>query len=212
MLDIGANIGNHAIFLAAGCGEVHCYEPNPKVAARLRRNIAYNNLANRIFVYEYGLGNRDEVLTFAEYVDGNLGASKFVRPDEGVGINQRTMQLEVKCAATAVEALNLPRIDFIKIDVEGMEEEVLTALKPIIARYRPIVAFEHHEQLVDPDTYSRIKDVFNNYKFMEPCFMPPVSAKDKLIWNIKHDGGPLLVEVIEPECRTYDNILAFPLQ
>ena len=180
------------------------------MAARLRRNIAYNDLADRISVYEYGLGDRSELLTFLEHTEGNLGGSKFVRSGERVGSEQGTMQLEVKCAADAIDALKLPRIDFIKIDVEGMEEPVLTALKPIIAQYRPMVSFEHHEHLVAAGTYSRIRSIFQNYRLMEPCFMPLASAKDKLMWNIKHNGGPVLVEVIEPEPRTYENIIAFP--
>ena len=210
MLDIGANIGNHAIFLAEGCREIHCFEPNPKVAERLRRNIAHNDLNDRISVYEFGLGDRDEVLTFAENSEGNLGASRFIRFGEEVKNNHRIMKLEVKCAASAIEALNLDRIDFIKIDVEGMEEAVLTALNEIIAKYRPIVAFEHHEHLASKGTFARIRNLFEDYRLMEPCFAPDESARNKILWNLRHDGGPLLIEVVEPECRTYDNILAFP--
>ena len=62
--------------------------------------------------------------------------------------------------SSAVDAINLSRIDFIKIHAEGMEEAVLAALTPIIARYRPIVAFEHHEQLVAAGTFSRIQSPF----------------------------------------------------
>ena len=160
-------------------------------------------------MHEFGLGDRDEILTFAECV-GNLGASKFVRPGEKATHSQQTMQLEVKCAAGAIAELNLARIDFIKIDVEGMEEAVLTALKQVIARYRPIVAFEHHERMVTPGTFSRIRSLFENYRMMEPCFAPDGSVKDKLFWNLRYDGGPLLTEVVEPEQRTYDIILAFP--
>lgn len=211
MLDIGANIGNHSIFLAGGCREIHCFEPNPKVAERLRRNIAYNNLNDRITVYEFGLGDRDETLTFAENSVGNLGASKFIRSGEELETSHRTMKLEVKCAAGVIDALDLDRIDFIKIDVEGMEEAVLTALKHIIAKYRPIVAFEHHEHLASRGTFARIRNLFEGYRLMEPCFAPDGSAKSKIMWNLRHDGGPLLTEVIDPEKRTYDNILAFPV-
>ena len=210
MLDIGANIGNHAIFLAAGCREIHCFEPNPKVAERLRRNIAHNDLTKRITVHEYGLGDRDEVLTFAENCDGNLGASKFVKAGEEFGPKQRAMHLEVKSASSAIDGLNLDRIDFIKVDVEGMEEAVLTSLKPIISRHRPIVAFEHHEQSVSSGTFARIKSIFENYEFMEPTFAPDGSAKEKLMWYLRHDGEAQLIAVVEPERRTYENILAFP--
>lgn len=211
MLDIGANIGNHAIFLAEKCQEIHCFEPNPKVADRLRRNVMYNHFEDRISVYEFGLGDRNEVLTFAENSDGNLGASKFIRFGEEVKPRQQIMKLEVKCAAQAIDDLDLDRVDFIKIDVEGMEEAVLTSLALAIKKFRPIVSFEHHEQFSAPGTFARIRSLFEDYSFMEPCFAPDGSAKDKLIWNLRHDGGPILAEVVEPESRTYDNIIALPL-
>lgn len=211
MLDIGANIGNHAIFLADRCQEIHCFEPNPKVAGRLRRNVMYNHLEDCISVYEFGLGDRNEVLTFAENSDGNLGASKFIRFGGELKPRQQTMKLEVKCAAQAIDDLNLDRVDFIKIDVEGMEEAVLTSLAQAIIKFRPIVSFEHHEQFAAPGTFARIRSLFDDYLFMEPCFAPDGSAKDKLIWNLRHDGGPILTEVVEPKSRTYDNIIAFPL-
>lgn len=210
MLDIGANIGNHAISLAKVCRLVHCFEPNPKVAARLRRNITYNGLDNQIFVHEYGLGLRDEIMTFVENSEGNLGASKFLRRGEDREQSHLSLKLQVKRADCAVEALKLDRLDFIKVDVEGMEEQVLTSLKPTIALYRPIVAFEHHEQLVEPGTFSRIQEVFTGYRLMEPCFAPIGTAKEKFIWNLKNDGGPVLSEVRKPEHRSYDTILAIP--
>jgi len=206
MLDIGANIGNHAIYLADKCWLIHCFEPNPQVADRLRRNIALNQLTPKIEVHQFGLGAKDETLPFVE-VGGNLGASYFTTSTQD---GQVVKHLEVREAKRAIAALKLDRIDYIKVDVEGMEEAVLTALKPIIARHRPLVSFEHHETQVAEGTYARIREVFEGYKLICPCFAPEGSAAGKLIWNLRHNAGPLLTEIVAPERRTYENILAIP--
>jgi FkbM family methyltransferase len=206
MLDIGANIGNHSLFLAGRCRGIHCFEPNPETAARLKRNIRHNGLDEKIKVHEFGLGKKDEQLTFHENVSGNLGASGFAQGRElPEGFRVRT--LEVRHAGNAIGALGLDKIDYIKIDVEGMEESVLTSLRPILARYRPIVSFEHHEQQVSPGTFDRIRALFPGYRFVEPTFAPPTG---KVMWNLRHDGGPVLKEVTVLESRTYENILAMP--
>lgn len=211
MLDIGANIGNHAIYLAGKCSDIHCFEPNPHVANRLRHNISLNSLAHKISVHEFGLGSEDQMLPFLENVDGNLGASYFAQSDE-IPAGHEVKHLQVRQALQAVAELNLDRIDYIKIDVEGMEEAVLTALQPIIAQHRPLVTFEHHEQRVAQGTFGRICKAFDGYKMMNPTFAPSEgSVTQKLFWNLRHDGGPILTEITAPERRTYENILAMPL-
>lgn len=207
MLDIGANIGNHSIYLASKCREIHCFEPNPHVADRLRRNIALNNLTSKLQVHQLGLGGKDEMLPFVE-IDGNLGASHFVTD---VAAGQKVKHLEVREAERAITGLGLDRIDYVKVDVEGMEEAVLTALKPVFERYRPIVSFEHHETKVAEGTFARIRHAFVDYKLVHPFFAPEGNAAQKVLWNLRHDGGPVLAEINQPERRSYNNILAMPL-
>jgi FkbM family methyltransferase len=210
ILDIGANIGNHAIFLSRHCSQVHCFEPNPRVAARLRKNVSANE-AHHIKVHQFGLGDRDETHTFHENIAGNLGASHFAN-GEALPEGHRAVDLEIRQAEKAINALNLKRIDFIKIDVEGMEEQVLKSIAPIIERYRPVVAFEHHETRVSAGTFAKIRACFPaDYRIVEAQFAPDGSARTKALWNLKHDAGPVLSEVIEPERRSYEALIAAPV-
>lgn len=209
-LDVGANIGNHALFLAKRFAQIHAFEPNPTVLARLRRNIALNGLAN-VTVHPVGLGKEQAVLPFRENNDGNLGASGFLKPGEEVGALSRQLELEIAQADAYVAALGLDRLDFVKMDVEGWEPSLFEGLAGTIARFRPVVAFEFHGQAAAPDDFARIVSSLPGYIVAEACYAPPTaSLGGKLAWSLAHGGRPRLERVTAPEERTYENLLAFP--
>jgi len=195
MLDIGANIGNHALYLARECSAVHCFEPNPRAYARLERNIALNKAAN-IQVHRFGLGSRDETATFHENASGNLGASGF-RSSEG-----ERRELPIRNADDAVAELGLSRIDLVKIDVEGMEPEVLSGLSKTIATFRPIIAFEYsgHKHA----NWALIQEALSGYEFFEPVFRRGIAA-------LFNGGMAELHPVGRPEDRWYESLIAVPL-
>ena len=123
----------------------------------------------------------------------------------------RRRELDVRQASTVIKDLGLDRVDLIKIDVEGMEEAILTSLRPVLNQYRPIVAFEHHETRVDGGAFARIRNCFPaDYKLVEAQFSPDGSPWQKALWNVRHDAGPVLSEVISPEARSYEALLAIP--
>lgn len=194
MLDIGANIGNHALYLSRKCSAVHCFEPNPRAYARLERNIALN-VAAKIRVHRFGLGSKDEIATFYENASGNLGASGF-RSSEG-----EPRELPVRNADRAVAELNLARIDLVKIDVEGMEPEVLSGLRETIAKFRPIIAFEYNGQ--KHANWSMIQEALDAYDLFEPVFGRGVAA-------LLNGGMPKLQPVGTPEDRWYESLIAIP--
>lgn len=209
MLDVGANIGNHALFLKDRCSQIHCFEPNPRALKRLRKNIAANHAGN-IAVHPFGLGSSDRTEAFVSDTAGNLGGSHFLisgsAPESGT-----VTELPIRRGEAAVEELNLSRIDFIKIDVEGFENEVFAGLARTIAAFRPIVAFEHHGQDVSLESYREILDCLPNYEIFELTWAPSGSGViERTLWHIAHGGQPELTRVLQPERRTYGNLLAFP--
>lgn len=75
MLDVGANIGNHALYLRDLFSEVHCFEPSPRVAGRLEENIGLNRAAN-VRVHPLGLGASEAMIPFSN--NENLALGKFL--------------------------------------------------------------------------------------------------------------------------------------
>jgi FkbM family methyltransferase len=132
-VDVGANIGNHTIFLAGVLGaDVIAVEPSPVAAEYLRRNIAANGLTN-VRVVEAAAGAEPGTVTLSE--PPQLGHAK-VSPGGSIPM-------------TTVDdiAAELPRVDFVKIDVEGFESEVLAGCRSTIDRHQPAFAIENLPEL-----------------------------------------------------------------
>jgi FkbM family methyltransferase len=210
-LDIGANIGNHAIYLAGTFAVIHAFEPNPTVLSRLRDNIALNDLDDSIRVHPVGLGAKTEILAFRENNDGNLGASGFLKADEEVGALTRVLELQIVNADEYVGRLALPRLDFVKVDVEGWEASLFEGLSETIRRHRPVVAFEFHGQDAAPGEYERILTALPGYVIAEPTYARAAGTIiEKAAWNIARRGRPSLKQIDQPDARTYENLLGFP--
>lgn len=133
-LDIGANVGNHTVFFAAlgGFGRVVPFEPNPTVYTLLQANVAANDLSNVDLGYlGFALGSQDGqgVLRLDE---GNLGATQVNLVEGG--------DIQVRDAGRVLADMH--DIDLIKIDVEGMEIEVLKSIGKLLERERPPIYIE----------------------------------------------------------------------
>lgn len=142
-LDIGGNIGNHAIALAASFAEVVSFEPNPPIASLLKTNLLLSQTSN-VRVHEVGLGREDAELCFSLLEPGNDGSGSFSsgRGDLILPVKHGDRYL---AAAEPELATVKKRIGFVKCDVEGFETDVFAGLKETFARHRPILAFESNE-------------------------------------------------------------------
>lgn len=138
VLDVGANIGNHALYFSTQCGaaSVIVVEPNPVALAPLVANIVLNDLGGiiRTEALGIGLGARSRTGMTMSSRDHNLGGARMMGDPQG--------QLEIHPgdALFADESF-----DLLKIDVEGMEMRVLAGLEQTIARCRPLIFIEVDE-------------------------------------------------------------------
>ena len=146
VIDIGANVGNHTVFYAAfsRADRVVAFEPNPPVRAMLARNVALNGLGNVVLEHaRHGLGRvrgRGTVVAPA----ANLSAGRVVAAEGADGFEVRPL-----------DDFAFENVAFVKIDVEGMELDVLAGAAETLRRNRPVLAVE-----VDPK---------NNAGFFEWC-------------------------------------------
>ena len=133
IFDVGANFGYYSVMLASGLRgacEVHAFEPAPETFARLCRHIALNRLTS---VHPHRIGLSDSpALGALRPREGNSGAAYLVPGGE----------IEISTLDRFVEERGLKRLDFIKIDVEGLEERVLRGGRKTLARFRPMVLIE----------------------------------------------------------------------
>lgn len=133
VIDIGANIGYYtrlASNLVGNEGSVLAFEPMPAALRLLRMNCA--ELLN-VTIFPMALCDTVGVGTF--YIRKN-GDTSSLNNTSGA------KALQVKMSTADDILMKYKRIDFIKIDVEGFEMDVLNGAKKILDTYRPIVYFE----------------------------------------------------------------------
>lgn len=134
-IDIGANFGYHSFAMARRCGpagRVIAIEPTSWAFAKLRRNAALNPFTNIDFL-RLGLGDADlgEITTAFQSSYRLDGQSSMVEE-----------RIEIRRLDTLVAQLELNRLDFIKLDVDGHEARVLRGARQTLARFRPQMLFE----------------------------------------------------------------------
>jgi FkbM family methyltransferase len=146
--DLGANLGLFTLLaarLVTATGKVFSFEPDPKNAAALRRNIQRNGFTN-VTVVESGIwsstGDRSFVAATADSPDHGVG--KFVeRAPAGSG----TL---TPCVSLDAFIQTAPPPDAIKCDIEGAEVEALRgATKLLQSPTRPWIIMEMHSPALD---------------------------------------------------------------
>ncbi len=149
-LDIGANIGVFTIEWAkhmTGWGQVVAFEAQERLFQALCGNVAINNCFNArtIFAAVTSQPGMMRVPVPNYFQPGSFGSLelRLTARTEDIGqpidySDERTMNVP----ATSIDALDFRRLDLLKVDVEGMELEVLEGARNSIGQHHPIMVIE----------------------------------------------------------------------
>lgn len=154
VVEVGANIGAHTIGLAKTVGAegtVVAIEPHPSHFQLLSANIALNSLDN-VQAFNLAAGANQGSI--------NLPEVDFTRPGN-LGIIELSLDAtgEEVMMATLDDLLKLDKCKLIKIDVEGMEREVVLGAKAIIERCQPAIYVENDRKDKSPALISALLDL-----------------------------------------------------
>jgi FkbM family methyltransferase len=147
VIDIGANIGGYALLLARARADLRflCVEPDPDMAERLRANIAFNDLDDRVSVELCAVtGVASDVRLFRD--DVNRGRNSLIRdkvPEEtdSIVVEGRTL-----LGLMDAHGIDVPLL--VKLDIEGFELDVLKGfLQTVSPSRRPLfIQLEQHRK------------------------------------------------------------------
>jgi FkbM family methyltransferase len=190
-IDCGANIGVHTVEWAkrmTGWGSVLAIEAQERIYYALAGNIAINNCFNAAAL-NAAVTDNPGVLMMPQpnyLAPASLGSLELRRSNNTEFIGQPIDYSEENLRPVqgiAIDSLKLLRIDFIKIDVEGMEMEVLAGAAQSIANHRPALLIETIK--TDAETLSEWL-VARNYKvFHVGINALAVHASDPILSHIK---------------------------
>lgn len=136
IFDIGAFSGTQTVYwsrMVGPTGKVVCFEPDKKSYSILCKNLNHHNCKN-VTALEIGVYDRDGELSFSG--GGEMGA-KII--ENGSGNSIKVNKLE-----TIFKQMGLEKLDFIKMDIEGSEIEVLKSSKEFLQKYKPSFIIEPH--------------------------------------------------------------------
>lgn len=146
-LDIGANLGEWTLPLAratGGTGRVIAIEPNPTVADALRLTLNINDMS-QCKVLQCALSDRPGAGQL-HLNEANSGMARLGVPDRDGG----TVGVDVTTCDALAARERIERLDFVKIDVEGHERQVLEGGRDTLARFHPALVIETgHEEAAD---------------------------------------------------------------
>jgi FkbM family methyltransferase len=200
-LDIGANIGCHALKMAALTGEsgrVIAFEPMPWARAKLERNLSLNAFRN-VTVVSHGLSDAPGSArvhfrsSWSQIADG--GTTETPASTEPATIE--FVRLDDYLAAARVD-----RVDFIKLDVDGYEPQVLRGARQTLAAHHPIILMElvEYPQRAPGDALASVLALLADlgYRFFEETTFEPYPSIDALIAAVPRGSGINVVASCRP--------------
>ena len=145
VFDCGAHVGVFThMSLERGASKVVAIEPDPLNQDCLRRNLAPEIATGKVVLVPKGVWSSAQTLVLSESTL-NSGNNSFV-----MGGGGQKIEIPVTTIDTLVSELGLPRVDYIKIDIEGSEREALKGARETVRKYRPRMMI---------DTYHRPDDL-----------------------------------------------------
>ncbi len=141
-LDIGSNIGTYAILLAQKGLHGYAFEPIKNNYNALRINLILNSLEEKVNVFPVALGEKKGEAEFL-YDEVNTGASHLASIHHGDEVVERERPAVSRIVPldSLMDQMDLKKEEtiFIKIDVEGMEEQVLRGARKFLQTYPNII-------------------------------------------------------------------------
>lgn len=204
-LDIGANIGVYTCILGklvGPTGKVFSFEPVSFLNQKLARNVTLNKFGKSVSVCSYALGDKEERLDMYQVKPGcfRAGTSSF---DPSVHVqsvgeeNFDRIETEVVTGDQYLLDKNIKGLDFIKIDVEGYEYNVLKGLRDSIKRWRPSILWECDTRRLQ----GHLPDIDN--------FFDEISYSHFVV--VPHSDPNLLQQVKIEELEGHNNVVSLAL-
>ena len=175
VVEVGANIGAHTLGLAklvGPRGRVVAVEPQPIVFQALCGSMALNSITN-VDCLNLALGGKAGHITVPQVnygARGNFGGVSMTDEKAGYRVEKRRLD----------EVFLYPRLRLLKIDVEGMEAEVLAGATETISKLRPLIYVKNDRIEKSPALIEQIHDLdYELWWHIPPLFNPENVRGDK---------------------------------
>ena len=184
VIEVGANIGTHTQILShlvGSKGRVLAFEPQRIVYQTLCANIALNSVTN-VHTYQMALGKNEgsvyiPAINYSQ--NGNFG---------GISIDKTTHGEKVKKEKLDFFIDQISSVKLLKIDVEGMESEVIRGATHLIQKFQPILYVENDRQ----EKSKELIELINSMGYDIYWHLPKLFNKDNFFKNTTNIFGDIV--------------------
>jgi len=146
IVDVGAHVGSHTVMYKTLNPEatVHAFEPQKMLYKLLCYNVNKNNLQN-VYTYNNAVGEANYITQMNPYSTDGENSMQPVEYGTSTMYNLAGVQIGAggeDVTVVSLDTFRIPACDFMKIDVEGYEPNVLLGAREMIMNSRPVISFE----------------------------------------------------------------------
>ncbi|MDX9697613.1 MAG: FkbM family methyltransferase [Bacteroidales bacterium] len=195
-IDIGANIGYHTLFAASLYNRsvnVYAFEPIKRLYLSVKDSISKNSFKN-IVLENYALSNIEGFATINIPKENAGGSSLISGLSHHVGVLDKEV---IKLCKLDSYIQKFDRVDLIKIDVEGLEFEVLDGGRELISKFKPKILMEFSPCLYkhnESDSTQKIIEFLREYGYV--TYLLDGSRVDLNVWVNTYKGEMPQVDVL----------------
>lgn len=166
IIDAGANIGLATLYFKWRCpnSSVLCFEPNPEVLEYLKKNISHNHLS-QVKIFPFALGKRSgETELYTNPLAKGWTSATTIAP--------KNVEQSIKVPMRRLSDFIDSPVDFLKLDVEGAEGEVLTDLDETgkLQLVRDMVIEYHQDSQKQGYALGKLLSLLEKNNFLYLCF------------------------------------------
>ena len=136
--------------------EFHLFEPNPTFYENCKKKIDFSK--SNVFLNNFGMGAKTENL---EYYDDS---QSFIKRTTHFVSKSQPLLLKIKTFTEYLEENNVQKIDFLKIDTEGFEPDILTDNINYIKNNVSYIQFEYASTWLDNKNFIDLSQIYSLYK------------------------------------------------
>ena len=157
MIDCGANIGYYTNFfrsIVGNKGYVHAFEPVPSTFEYLTKNVKKYSNCNNYYLNMFGLYKEESSkdIYIPDSISGHASLNKHEDAWKALKIDQKEIKLQTLDKYTINNGVK--KVDFMKIDVEGSEIDVLNGSKQTILKNKPNLHLEVNTDLMNASQHT----------------------------------------------------------
>lgn len=180
VVDIGGFIGDTAIYFALkGAKYIYAYEPYPDSFEIAKKNILYNNLENKITLFNKAVGKEKGHIFLNQNVEGY--------PSSELTISEKGIKVDIVTLEEIANGFNLNDA-ILKMDCEGCEYDIiLNSKKDTLRRFSQIMIEYHH-------SFENLKHILESSGFVV-SYTLPITGIDKIINQERNFGFILATKI-----------------